>query len=168
MRPRRAETVENLQKLLEAARQRPLREVLTIRRGRRKGERSAEVRPDVRERLLLLGRERCLLYKTAMLTGLRQGELARLLVWHLRLEGNAAARFAAPTHARKNKTPISLPLSPEHAAELATRIRDTNKQPTDAVFHVPQQPNKIFRRDLQMAGIDYKDRTTGCYFDFHS
>jgi integrase len=167
-RPRRAETVENLKKLLLTAAERPLLEALTVRKGPRAGERYADVRPEVRERLLLEGRERSLLYKTAILTGMRQGELARLLVWHLRLDGDDPAVFVAPAHNRKNKVGVWLPLLKEHADELAAWIKDTAKKPEDAVFYVPEKPNKIFRRDLEMAGIAYKDKTTGCYFDFHS
>jgi hypothetical protein len=51
---------------------------LTVRRGPRKGEREANVRPVVRKRLERLGRERALLYKTLVLTGLRKCELASL------------------------------------------------------------------------------------------
>src|SRR5215831_18897718 len=68
---RRAESVENLKKLLKVAAERPLLEALTVRKGERKGERYADVRPEVRERLTLEGRERALLYKTAVLTGMR-------------------------------------------------------------------------------------------------
>jgi hypothetical protein len=48
---RHAFTVEELGKLLDAARRRPLCEALQIRRGRRKGELAAEVGPAVRKRL---------------------------------------------------------------------------------------------------------------------
>jgi hypothetical protein len=43
-----------------------------------------------RERLLMEGRERALLYKTAILTGMRQGGLDTLLVGHPRLVTEAA------------------------------------------------------------------------------
>jgi integrase len=164
---RRAEAVENLKTLLRVAGERPLLEALTVRKGDRKGERYAEVRPEVRERLLLEGRERALLYKTAILTGMRQGELARLLVRHLRLGGDAPAVFVAPKHDAKNKNGVWLPLITEHAAELAAWVRDTEKAEGDPVFYVPEKPNKIFRRDLKMAGIAYRDGE-GRYFDFHA
>jgi integrase len=164
---RRAETVENLKKLLEMAAERPLLEALTVRKGKRKGERYADVRPEVRERLLLEGRERALLYKTAILTGMRQGELARLLVGHLRLGGDAPAVFIAPKHDAKNKSGVWLPLIPQHAAELGSWIKDTGKAQGDPVFYVPEKPNKIFRRDLKMAKIAYRDGE-GRYFDFHA
>jgi integrase len=166
--PRRAETVENLKRLLEVAAQRPLKEALTVRKGPRKGERYAEVRSEVRERLLQEGRERRLLYLTAILTGMRQGELSRLLVCHLRLSGNEPAVYVAPKHDAKNKTGIWLPLLPDHAEQLAAWIKDTGKGADDPVFYVPEKPNKIFRRDLNAAGIDYKDKATGEYFDFHA
>src|SRR5262249_33214207 len=86
---RRAESLENLKRLLKVAAARPLLEALTVRKGSRKGEQYAEVRPEVQERLKLEGRERALIYKTAILTGMRQGELDRLLVSHLRLDGEA-------------------------------------------------------------------------------
>jgi integrase len=165
---RRAETVENLQQLLQVAAERPLLEALTVRKGPRKGERYAGVRPEVRERLLQEGRERRLLYLTAILTGMRQGELSRLLVRHLRLTGSEPAVYVAPRHNAKNKTAIWLPLLPDHAAQLAAWVKDTGKGPDDAVLYVPEKPNKIFRRDLKAAGIDYRDKATGEYFDFHA
>src|SRR5262249_59479015 len=75
-----------LVKLLAVARERPLLEALTVRKGPRKGERYADVRPEVRERLDRLGRERALIYKTLVLTGLRKGELSSLTVAHLHLD----------------------------------------------------------------------------------
>jgi hypothetical protein len=57
-------TEVELAQLLAVAKSRPLAEVLTVRRGPRKGEAYADVRPEVRERLERLGRERALLYKT--------------------------------------------------------------------------------------------------------
>jgi integrase len=86
-RQRRAMTEPELVKLLAVARERQLLEALTVRKGPRKGERFADVRPEVRLRLQLLGRERALIYKTLVLTGLRKGELASLTLAHLRLDG---------------------------------------------------------------------------------
>src|SRR5207302_68698 len=59
-RQRRAMTEAELAKLLTVARERPLIDALTIRRGPRKGQRCADVRPEVRERLDWIGRERAL------------------------------------------------------------------------------------------------------------
>jgi integrase len=165
---RRAESVENLKKLLKVAAERPLIEATTVRKGPRAGERYANVRPEVRARLEVEGRERRLLYMTAILTGMRQGELARLLVSHLRLTGDSPSVFVAPKHDAKNKVGTWLPLLPAHSAELAAWIEETGKTNGDAVFYVPEKPNKIFKRDLKAAGIDYKDKGTGHFFDFHA
>lgn len=164
---RRAESVENLKKLLQVAAERPLLEAMTVRKGPRAGDRYADIRPEVRQRLQQEGRERRLLYMTAILTGMRQGELGRLLVSHLRLAGSAPAVFVIAKHDAKNKKGVWLPLLPGHAAELAEWIKDTGKAHDDPVFYVPEKPNKIFRRDLKMAGIPYKDREDR-YFDFHA
>src|SRR5262249_29123379 len=86
-RSRRALTEQELLKLLDLARRRPLLEALTVRKGPRKGERYAEVRLEVQQRLEALGRERALIYKTLVLTGLRKGELASLTVGQLDLDG---------------------------------------------------------------------------------
>ena len=92
------------------ARERPLLEALTVRKGPRKGERYANVRPEVRERLDWLGRERALIYKTLVLTGLRKGELASLTVAHLHLDD--AVPFAALDAAdEKNREGNDIPLA---------------------------------------------------------
>ena len=86
-RRRRSMTEAELVRLLDVARGRPLLEALTVRRGKRKGQAVAKVRPEVRERLDAVGRERALIYKTLVLTGLRKNELATLTVAQLRLDG---------------------------------------------------------------------------------
>ena len=58
-------------------------------------------------------------------------------------------------------------LLPDHAAELRRWVEEAGKSGTDLVFYVPEKPNKIFRRDLAMAGIPYRD-AEGFYFDFHA
>ncbi len=166
-RKRRAESVENLNRLLQIARERPLLEVLTVRKGKRKGERYAEVNGEAREKRIRLGRERALIYKTAILTGLRQDELRRLQVNHLSLEGDVPHLRLIGGHARKQKKDTVLPLLPRHAEELKKWVMETGKTATDKVFNVPEKPNKILRRDLKMAQIPYKD-AEGRYFDFHS
>ena len=77
---RRALSEDELRGLLRAARERPLREARTIRRGEKKGEQTAELKPETENRLTLVGWERALVYKTAALTGLRRKELASLTV----------------------------------------------------------------------------------------
>ena len=86
-RRRRSMTEAELVRLLDVARRRPLLDALTVRRGKRKGQAVANVRPEVRQRLEAVGRERALIYKTLVLTGLRKNELATLTVAQLRLDG---------------------------------------------------------------------------------
>ena len=50
--------------MLAAARQRPLLDAMTIRRGQRKGQMVGKLRDAVRVELEWLGRERVLIYKT--------------------------------------------------------------------------------------------------------
>jgi integrase len=86
-RRRRAMTEAELVRLLDVARRRPLLDALTVCRGKRKGGAYADVRPEVRERLEAVGRERALINKTLVLTGLRKNELASLSVAQLRFDG---------------------------------------------------------------------------------
>ena len=71
--------------LLITARNRPLFDGLTIRRGKRKGELVAKLKPGVRERLVHLGYERYLINLVMFYTGLRKIELQRLKVSDLHL-----------------------------------------------------------------------------------
>lgn len=63
-RPRRALTADEFARLLTVARTRPLDDARTVRRGKQKGERVADLRPDVADALDELGRERVLIYRT--------------------------------------------------------------------------------------------------------
>ena len=111
-------TEAELVKLLDVARRRPLLDAMTIRRGKHKGEAVAKIRPEVVERLERLGRERALIYKTLVLTGLRKGELASLTVGRLHLDGpHPFAELAAADE--KNRQGSAIPLR----ADLADDIR---------------------------------------------
>src|SRR5205814_2069559 len=77
-RTRRALTEDELKRLLVVAATRPLADTRTVRRGKRKGEAFAELRPETVARLERVGRERALIYKTLVLTGLRANELRTL------------------------------------------------------------------------------------------
>src|SRR5262249_9749889 len=116
-RQRRAMVEGELLRLLAVARERPLLEARTVRKGPRKGERYANVRPEVRERLELLGRERALIYKTLVLTGLRKGELASLTVVDSPLD--EPVPFASLNAAdEKNREGSDIPLRDDLAADL--------------------------------------------------
>ena len=110
-------TEDELTRLLAVARERPSLEALTVRKGPRKGERYAKVRPEVRERLGLLGRERALIYKTLVLTGLRKGELSSFTVAHLYID-EPVPFLALDVADEKNREGNNIPLRDDLAADL--------------------------------------------------
>jgi integrase len=182
-RQRRAMVEPELVKLLAVARDRPLLEALTVRRGPRKGERYANVRPEVRERLELLGRERALIYKTLVLTGLRKGELASLTVAHLRLD-DAVPCLSLAAADEKNREGNDIPLRDDLAADLrdwlADKLHRLQEQARQAgapvparlpaatpLFDVPDKLCKILNRDLRLAGIPKRD-DRGRVLDVHA
>jgi integrase len=156
-RQRRALTEDELVRLFEAARERPLKEAMTVRTGPRRGRQAGRVRPEVRARLERLGRERALMYKTMVWTGLRRGELAALRVRHLTLTG-ARPCLTLPGTATKNREEASLPLRADLAADLAAWVTATGKGDADPLFAVPVELVKVLKRDLAFAGIPYRDK----------
>lgn len=170
VRPRRALSEDELRRLLAEARERPLRTAQSNRGGRgNKGGKTvhqAKVRPEVRERLILLGRERALIYKTAVFTRLRADELRHLKVAHLDLDGTLPI-YELPGKYTKNGKPAKGALLPEFVEQLRRFIADSGKGGADPVFTVPDRMNKIFKRDLRAAGIPLRDHE-GRYATFHS
>ena len=182
-RERRALTEEELIRLLDAARRRPLLEAMTVRTGARTGQAVAEVRPEVRERLETLGRERALIYKTLVLTGLRKGELASLTVGQLELDGPMPCAVLRPAD-EKNRQGSRIPLRADLAADLRQWMADKLEAvrggclasgesipmclATDtALFTVPGGLSRILGRDLALAGIPKRD-TRGRTVDVHA
>ncbi len=168
-RIRRALTEDELMRLLAVALRRPLDEALTVRRGKRKGEKYANLRPEVRKRLERQGRERALIYKCLVLTGLRKSELASITVGQLELDADPpyAVLHAAD---EKNRQGSTIALRADLAqdlrnwlAEKAAAFRQAGcgastgavpGLPADTpVFDVPAGLIRILDRDLVAAGI---------------
>ncbi len=168
-RKRRAFTDDELMRLLDAACRRPLAEALTIQRGKRSGQQGAQISDTTRERLDRLGRERALIYKTLVLTGLRKGELASVTVSQVEIDGPVPYLVL---HAKdeKNRKGSEIPLRADTAAELrawleeklavaqaTARERDdpipARLPPTAKLLDVPSGLIRIFDRDLVFAGI---------------
>jgi integrase len=107
-----------------------------------------------------------LIYKTAVLTGLRRGELEALEVRHLTLAGPrpCVALAGADT---KNRQGADLPLQADLAEDLKRWVEATGKAGVDKLFRVPVELVKILKRDLQLAGVAYKDEH-GRAFDVHA
>jgi len=176
-RKRRSLTEAELVTLLSVARSRPLLEASTIRRGERKGQATANVRDEVRADLERLGRERALIYKTLVLTGLRKGELASLTVGQLELDGPMPL---VVLHAadEKNRQGSDIPLRSDLADDLRTWVADLAKRheaeqvatipfgteatqasirgtldPSTPLFNVPTGLVRILDRDLGSTDI---------------
>ena len=182
-RRRRAMTEGEFTRLLDVARRRPLLEAETVRRGKRKGEAYANVRPEVRERLEALGRERALIYKTLVLTGLRKNELATLAANQLRLDAPVphVDLDAADEKSREgNGVVIRADLADDLRRWLDDKLTalqaDARRRgepipvefPTDTlIFDVPSGLVRIFDRDLKLAGISKRD-DRGRTLDVHA
>jgi integrase len=182
-RTRRALNEAELVKLLDAARRRPLLDAATIRRGKRKGQAVAKVSDVERERLELLGGERALIYKTALLTGLRRGELEFLTLGQLHLDGPVAF-LALDAGDEKSREGNDVPLRADLAADLRDWLADKlhrlqgkarqerrpipARLPSDTpLFAVPRELVKILNRDLRLADIPKVDER-GRTLDVHA
>jgi integrase len=172
VRKRRALSHEELQRLITAARERPLHDEMfkprgRSNRGRKEAIRPSNIAPAVRERMVRLGRGRALLYKTAIYTGLRKNELTELRVKHLNLDRKPYAVVELPGEFTKNGEDAKILLVPALAEELKAWIADDGRKPEDCLFDVPTQIVPAMKRDLKRAGIAYKDDKDR-YADFHS
>ena len=179
-RKRRPLALEEIAALLEAAATRPLRDALLVRRGARKGQEAAKVGPAERERLVRLGRERALMYRTLIYTGLRKNELASLTVADLHLDGEQPHAELAARNAKSGKgarLPLRADLVQDLRAYLDDKLAQYRRQtlkdgrtevpislPADTrVFSVPRDLIRVFDRDLVAAGLarEVTDAQTG-------
>jgi integrase len=156
---RRALTEAEVQRLVAAARQRPLE---VARRDRVR----VGVSPDEERRLRSLGEVRALIYAFAAGTGLRRGEMQGLQWMDLDLEGGHV-RIPAPV--AKSKKDQSIPLRRE-LAEWLRRFRweSISRKPSDRVFPPALFPQgRTVRKDFEAAGIQGTDEE-GRVVDFHA
>lgn len=208
-RHRRALTEDELQRLLTVARWRPIaefgrgivkrsskeerqgrktwtRDLLTIDdldAAVKRGRRALAKRPDVEERLERVGRERELIYRTLVLTGLRKGELASLTVPSLHLDHKPAYAVLG-AKADKARLGAEIPFRADLAAEIRGWLADRlaraqadanrNGRPVPArlsadatLFNVPTGLIRILERDLRAAGIPKRD-DRGYTVDVHA
>lgn len=166
VRVRRALSPEQLQAILDVTRRRPVQEFSTIRHGKRKGQ-QGKLQDHVRERLEMLGRERALIYKIAVYTGLRKGEIAALRVHHLHLDAKPYPYLELPGKFTKNDDAARLLLVPAFAEELRQWIEDARKLPNDTLFSVRNEMVKTLKADMKAADIRFKDEQ-GRQVDFHA
>tara|TARA_R110002049_G_scaffold4601_5_gene32146 strand:- start:212798 stop:214381 length:1584 start_codon:yes stop_codon:yes gene_type:complete len=158
----RAMTEDELTRLLDAAKRRPLEDAMTIRTGPRKGELTANVPDERKAKLRRLGRERAMIYKTLVLTGLRADELRTLECRDLSF---GDVPFAKLRHSNeKSRKGSTLALRSDLAAELRAWTKD--REPDERVFKVPAGILRIMNRDLKLADIDKE--ADGCVVHIHA
>lgn len=205
---RRSLTEDELNRLLRVARWRPLaeygRETVRKAKDETKGRRtwtkapltldtldgaveraraSLHENPAFIEQLDLIGRERTLIYKSLVLTGLRKGELSSITVAQADLDGSVAFLILDAAD-EKERRGADVPLRADLAADLRhwladklTTLQDEcrrrgepvpNKLPSETpLFRVPRDLTKILYRDLLAAGIPRKDER-GRTIDVHA
>jgi len=145
---------------------------LNVKQDRRRVRRALEV-DEVRrllattaqsaERYGLTGPERALVYKLAIETGLRRGELSKITVGAFHFDTFTVEIDATIS---KNKRSATLPVRPDTAHELRAYFQ--GKLPTAKAFKgMPWDTANMLRAELEEAGIDYRDNQ-GRVFDFHA
>jgi integrase len=140
--------------------------------------------PEFVERLEMLGRERAIVYKTLVLTGLRKGELASLTVGQAHLDGSTPFLELAAAD-EKNRQGSQIPLRADLAAELGEWLKERSERlrggatiampcksavglPSEApLLTVPAGLVRILDRDLRAAGIPKRDER-GRTVDVHA
>jgi integrase len=167
VRPRRALTLDELQRLLKAARHRPL-DNHVARSGRARGASGpASVSEGYKAKLLLAGEARALFYKFLVFVLARYTAVRKLQVKHLRLDAERP-HAVFPGETTKGGRTLKKRLAPGLAAELKAWVEKTGRRPEDPVFDLPKQPNtRELRKDLEAAGLAYRDEA-GEVFDLHS
>jgi integrase len=109
------------------------------------------------------GPDRAMLYRLAIETGLRAGELRSLTKESFDL--TALTVMVKATYSRKRKQDAVLPLRPDTAAVLRGFL--AGKLSGVRLFKIPRPPVDLLRPDLEAAGIPYRDASDRVV-DFHS
>ncbi len=172
-RKRRSLDEDELKRVLAMAAARPLTDARTVRRGNRKGEAFAILRPEAVARFQAIGRERALIYKTLVLTGLRADEMRTLAVGQLDLTpGNAFLQLDAADE--KSREGSAIAIRDDLAADIREWLDDKLAGLQEAaqaagepiplrisgdtlLFNVPTGLLRILNRDLKAAGIPKRD-----------
>ncbi len=174
-RPSRALTEDEMKRLLRVAQLRPLaergRETVRTASGRKgwrpapltitnieaAAERARTKRTPARVAALeLIGRERGLIYKTYILTGLRRDGLAAVKVGDVHLDA-AIPHILIGAADAKNGLRADVPLRADLVADLRIWITDRKLSPTAPLFNIPAGLLRIMDRDLSAANIPKRD-----------
>lgn len=123
------------------------------------------------ERFGMDGRERALLYRVAVETGLRANELRTLDVQHADLNHAGGPVLFIDAGYSKHRERDEVPLRPDLAREIQAFIVDRKKLPQAKLFGgryvaLTDKPADMFYADLKAAGIERK--TVAGSLDFHA
>ncbi len=182
-RRRRALTEKELVALLQATQMRAVEERMKVRRGVDKDKLACKLKPKTRERLERLGRERALIYKTLVLTGLRKGELASLTIGQLHLEDPTPhANLLAADEKNRQGSKIALrgDLVMDLKQWLGEQLRVAREAASDRgepipvrlpsntrLFKIPSKLSKVLEMDLERAKVPKVDER-GRVVDVHA
>ena len=161
--PRRALTLEQIARLLDAAERRPLMEMKMIRTGPRRGQLTANLRPHAIAEGQRLGKERRIAYMLAFFGRLRRSEIGALQWGDLHFEAHPA-KLKLRAHTTKSKRADVVPLHPQLDDELRAFRPQGALLNQSVVRTVPSM--KALRADLKLAGIDDVD-AEGLFADLH-
>jgi integrase len=172
---RRALTEDEIGRLLDAAERRPLLDAATVRRGPNVGKPLANVTEERRIKFERLGRERRLIYRVMLLTGLRKSELMSITIGQTQFD-DINPRIELEAGDDKSRDGAFIPLR----ADLADELRDWIGERRDQVFEsrntlsfseqsgfdplsrepllrVPDKIDRVFNADAELAGISKRD-----------
>lgn len=181
-RERRALTMEEIGKLLKAAEERPLHNLMKVTKGKRKGQPLTNLGERTRDRMHRVGESHAMFYRIAIFTGLRYSEIKSLKVADVHLDANPPY---LDLHARHDKSrrgahqPLSDDLVEHLRQYITSRVlhaqeeaRSQNRpcsvvlSPEERlILYVPLL--RAFNLDLEYAGIEKKDQR-GRTMDLHS
>lgn len=168
-RRRRALTPRDLVRLLDAVESYPIQSHAINKGGRprkdgtRPGPSIASLSPERVAALTQTGRERRLMVRVALLTGLRRGELSRVQVRHFLPK---QAVLDIPGSRTKNGRRALIPIPKRLNSDL--RYWSQGRSPSDPLFSVPKAADmtNLHKRHLRAAGIAYE--TEQGFADWHS
>jgi integrase len=116
----------------------------------------------------MTGHERALVYRLALTTGLRHGEIRKLrrIDFALSADPSSVTITAESEKAGRGDT---LPLRPDLARDLEAYFSERLAVPMAAAFpNLSTKGAAMLRADLDAAGIDWREDEAGETLDFHS
>ena len=147
---RRAYTDDEVALLLDAAALRPLHDAQY--KIVRPDAKPPKLKPETKEHLIMLGRERRLIYSVLVTSGIRWGELKAVRVADVVLGVNPHIRLKAS--GTKNRKADTVPLTVALAEELRDWLRDSGRIGQAHLFGMPENGSRIFNLDREFAGIE--------------